>query len=196
MQRREIWDYPIEALREAVINALIHRDYFQTGAEIQIRVYDDRVIITNPGSLPDGITVEELKREHHRSLPRNALLAQVFYYADLLEKWGTGTSRMISLCRKHGIPEPDFSAHSDGFSVTFTKDFYTEERLLALGLSERQINAVRYAKEHGSITNKTYRELTDVTDRTALRDLKALINKNVFKKLDKKGKATVYVLVK
>ncbi|MCX6699402.1 MAG: putative DNA binding domain-containing protein [Methanomicrobiales archaeon] len=111
MQRREIWDYPIEALREAVVNALIHRDYFLTGAEIQIRVYDDRVVITNPGGLPEGITVEELRCEHHRSLPRNALLAQVFYYGELLEKWGTGTSRMIALCRRHGIPEPDFSAH-------------------------------------------------------------------------------------
>ena len=104
MQRKEIWDYPIEALREAVINALIHRDYFQTGAEIQIRVYDDRVVITNPGTLPDGMTVDELKREGHRSMPRNTLLAQVFYYGELLEKWGTGTSRMITLCRNARDP--------------------------------------------------------------------------------------------
>jgi ATP-dependent DNA helicase RecG len=68
MQRREIWDYLIEALREAVVNALLHRDYFQTGAEIQIHVYDDRVVITNPGGLPEGITVNELRREHHRPL--------------------------------------------------------------------------------------------------------------------------------
>ena len=196
MQRKEIWDYPIEALREAVINALIHRDYFQAGQEIQIRVYDDRVVITNPGSLPEGMTVDELKREGHRSLPRNALLAQVFYYGELLEKWGTGTSRMIALCRKHGIPEPEFSAHPDWFSVTFTKDLYTDERLLALGLSDRQVKAVRYVKEHGTITNKEYRELEGVTDRTALRDLKELCDRKIFKKEDKKGKATEYTLVK
>jgi len=196
MQRKEIWDYPIEALREAVINALIHRDYFQAGQEIQIRVYDDRVVITNPGSLPEGMTVDELKREGHRSLPRNALLAQVFYYGELREKWGTGTSRMIALCRKHGIPEPEFSAHPDWFSVTFTKDLYTDERLLALGLSDRQVKAVRYVKEHGTITNKEYRELEGVTDRTALRDLKELCDRKIFKKEDKKGKATEYTLVK
>ena len=157
MQRTEIWDYPIKALREAVINALIHRDYFQTGAEVQIRVYDDRVVITNPGGLPEDMTVDELRREGHRSLPRNTLLAQVFYYGELLEKWGTGTSRMITLCQNHGIPEPEFSAHPDWFSVTFAKDFYTDERLLALGLSDRQVQAMRYVRKQGIITNKAYR---------------------------------------
>ena len=196
MQRREIWDYPIEALREAVINALIHRDYFQAGGEIQIRVYEDHVVITNPGGLPDGITVDELKRERHRSLPRNTLLAQVFYYGELLEKWGTGTSRMIALCREQKILEPEFSSQPDFFTVTFAKDIYTKEHLLALGLSERQIKAVRYVKETGTITNKEYRDMSDVTDRTALRDLKDLIDRNIFIKHDKKGKATEYILVK
>ncbi len=196
MQRTEIWDYPITALREAVINALIHRDYFQTGAEIQIRVYDDRVVITNPGGLTGGMTVDELRQEGHRSLPRNTLLAQVFYYGELLEKWGTGTSRMITLCQNHGIPEPEFSAHPDWFSVTFSKDFYTDERLLALGFSERQVQAVRYVREQGVITNKAYRELTGAIDRTALRDLNDLCMKGIFLKRDKKGRATEYVLVK
>ena len=196
MQRTEIWDYPIKALREAVINALIHRDYFQTGSEIQIRVYDDQIMITNPGGLLEGMTVEELRRKKHRSLPRNALLAQVFYYGELLEKWGTGTSRMITLCREHGIPEPEFSAHPDWFSVTFTKDIYTDERLLAMGLSDRQVKAVKYVREQGIITNKAYRELTGTIDRTALRDLNDLCTKNIFSKRDKKGRATEYVLVK
>ena len=196
MQRTEIWDYPIKALREAVINALIHRDYFQTGSEIQIRFYDDQVMITNPGGLPEGMTVEELRREKHRSLPRNALLAQVFYYGELLEKWGTGTSRMITLCQEHGIPEPEFSAYPDWFGVTFAKDFYTDERLLAMGFSDRQVKAVRYVREQGIITNKAYRELTGAIDRTALRDLNDLCTRGIFSKQDKKGRATEYVLVK
>jgi len=183
-------------LREAVINALIHRDYFQTGAEIQIRVYDDYVVITNPGGLPEGMTVDELRQEGHRSLPRNTLLAQVFYYGELLEKWGTGTSRMITLCQDHGIPEPVFSAHPDWFSVTFAKNFYTDEKLLTLGLSDRQVKAVQFVREQGIITNKTYRDLTGVIDRTALRDLNDLCTRGIFLKQDKKGRATEYVLVK
>lgn len=196
MQRKEIWDYPIEALREAVINALIHRDYFQAGQEIQIRVYDDRVVITNPGSLPEGMTVEELKREGHRSMPRNALLAQVFYYGELLEKWGTGTSRMIALCQKHGIPEPEFSANPDWFGVTFTKDIYTDKRLLALGLSDRQVKAVRYVKEHGSIMNKEYRENSKVSSSVALRELNDLCARGIFIKRGKTGRGTEYILNK
>jgi len=194
MQRTEIWDYPIKALREAVINALIHRDYFQTGAEVQIRVYDDRVVITNPGGLPDGMTVDELRQEGHRSLPRNTLLAQVFYYGELLEKWGTGTSRMITLCQDHGIPEPEFTAHPDWFSVTFAKDFYTDEQLLALGLSDRQVKAVRYVREHGTITNKEYREFSRLSPRAALRELNDICAREIFVKEGTTGRSTVYRL--
>jgi ATP-dependent DNA helicase RecG len=196
MQRTEIWDYPIKALREAVINALIHRDYFQTGSEIQIRVYDDRVVITNPGGLTGGMTVEELRQEGHRSLPRNTLLAQVFYYGELLEKWGTGTSRMISLCQDHGIPEPEFSAHPDWFKVTFAKDFYTDERLLAMGLSDRQVQAVHYARERGAITNKGYRENSKVSTSLALRELNDLCTRGIFMKRGKTGRNTEYLLNK
>jgi ATP-dependent DNA helicase RecG len=196
MQRTEIWDYPIKALREAVINALIHRDYFQTGAEIQIRVYDDHVVITNPGGLPDGMTVDELRQEGHRSLPRNTLLAQVFYYGELLEKWGTGTSRMIMLCQNHGIPEPEFSAHPDWFSVTFAKNFYTDEKLLALGLSDRQLKAVQYVREKGMITNKEYRKNSTVSASVALRELNDLCTRGIFIKIGKTGRSTEYILNK
>jgi ATP-dependent DNA helicase RecG len=78
LQRQEIWEYPLSAVREAILNALIHRDYTSTG-RIQIRVYDDRMVITNPGGLPEGITVSDLLREPHGSLPRNPILAQVCY---------------------------------------------------------------------------------------------------------------------
>ena len=196
MQRKEIWDYPIEALREAVINALIHRDYFPAGAEIHIRVYDERVVITNPGTLPEGITVDELKHEGHPSILRNPLLAQVFYYGELLEKWGTGTSRMIALCRKHGIPEPEFSAKPDSFGVTFSKNFYVNDRLVALGLSERQMKAVQYAKEHGTITNKEFRDLSGVSPRAALRELNDLCMRTIFVRKGTTGRSTVYCLTK
>ncbi|MFA5414295.1 MAG: helix-turn-helix domain-containing protein [Methanoregula sp.] len=196
MQRTEIWDYPIKALREAVINALIHRDYFQTGAEVQIRVYDDRVVITNPGGLPEDMTVDELRQEGHRSLPRNTLLAQVFYYGELLEKWGTGTSRMITLCQNHGIPEPEFSAHPSWFSVTFAKDFYTDDRLLAMGLSDRQVQAVKYVREQGTITNKEYREKSAISESLALRELNDLCSKGIFQKRGKTGRSTEYLLNK
>lgn len=194
MQRREIWDYPLESLREAVINALIHRDYFQTSGDIQIRVYDDRVAISNPGGLPEDMTVEELKREFHRSVLRNPLLAQVFYYANLIEKWGSGTWRMIELCREQGLPEPEFRADPNWFYTIFAKDPYTEERLRQMGLSERQVGAVLYVKEKGSINNKEYQGLTEVSKPTATRDLDGLVKRGIFVKKGRTGRGTRYQL--
>jgi len=86
IHRKDVWDYPLPAIREACINALIHRDYTNP-AEIQIKIYDDHIKFWNPGKLPEGITIEDLKREHV-SRPRNKLLAMVFYYAGLIEKVG------------------------------------------------------------------------------------------------------------
>lgn len=80
IERKDLWDYPIPAIREACINALIHRDYMNP-AEIQIKIYDDHIWFWNPGRLPEGLNVEILKGEHY-SKPRNKLIAMVFYYAD------------------------------------------------------------------------------------------------------------------
>jgi len=109
---------------------------------------------------------------------------------------GTGISRMIALRRKQGIPDPEFSAHPDWFSVTFTEDPYAEERLLALGLSERQVKAVRYTKEKGAITYKTCRELTGISPQATLRELTDLCTREIFMKQGTTGRSTVYVLAK
>lgn len=193
LQRKEVWEYPLEALREAVLNALIHRDYFETSGEVQIRVYDDRVMISNPGALPEGLTVEELRQETHRSILRNPLLAQAFYYASLIEKWGTGTTRMMAMCREHGLPEPEFASEGSWFQVTFRKDPYTEERLRELGISERQIKAVLWVKEKGRITNREYQELNGVSNKTAYLELTYLVKKGMLAR-EGTGKAVRYVL--
>jgi len=111
LARKEVWEYPLDAIREAVINALIHRDYTDT-ADIQIRVYDDELSIWNPGGLPPELSVEQLRQPQHLSRPRNPLLAQAFYYAGYIERWGTGTARILTLCREQGLPEPEFDAGS------------------------------------------------------------------------------------
>jgi ATP-dependent DNA helicase RecG len=194
LRRKEIWDYPLDALREAVINALIHRDYFETSADVQIRVYDDRVWITNPGSLPEDMSVEDLKQEQHASHPRNPLLAQVFYYAELIEKWGSGTWRMAQMCREQGLPEPEFVSTPYRFEVQFNQDPYTENRLRRLGLNERQIKAVKWMKEKESISNREYQQLTGASKPTATRDLEDLVKRTVLVKAGKTGRGTHYVL--
>lgn len=195
LQRREIWDYPLEALREAVINALIHRDYFDPYGEISIRVYDDRVYTWSPGELPPGITVEDLKKSPHDSRLRNPLLAQVFYFAGWIERWGSGTTMIVEFCRQQDLPEPDFRSEKGRFEVIFYKDPYTEERLQEMGLNERQVKAVLRVKERGEIANKEYQEVCRISSRTASRDLADLVDRGIFEQLGTTGRGTSYALM-
>lgn len=193
IQREDIWDYPIPALREAVLNALIHRDYFNIANFILIKVYDDHIWISNPGGLPEGITIDELKKPH-KSYVRNPLIAKTFYLAGFIEQYGSGTVRMTEWMKEAGLPEPEFKEEMGGFSVYFYRDIYTEENLKKIGLNERQVKAVMYVKEKGKITNRAYREIFGITDRMALIDLSDLCTKKIFERIGKTGRKTGYVL--
>jgi len=179
IERREKWEYPLLAVKEGVTNAICHRDY-SSNANVQVRIFDDRLEIWNPGNLPKGLTVEKLK-SRHESKPKNKLIAKCFFLIKYIEHWGTGTNRMIELCLKHGLPEPEFEDIETSFIVTMRKDIYIEEYLRKLGLNERQIKTVKYVKEKKDITRKDYEKLNNVSRRTAIRDLNELINKNILK---------------
>jgi len=191
IQRKDIWDYPIEAIREAVVNALIHKNY-SSAAEIQIRIYDDKIWIWNPGTLPPQLTIDDLKKEHS-SYPRNPLVANAFYLAGLIERWGSGTKRIIDLCKAQGLPEPEYKEEMGGFSVYFYKDIYTEESLREIGLNERQIKAVMYVKEKGKITNREYQQLNTVSNKTAYLELSNITKKGIFA-VEGRGKTVIYIL--
>ncbi len=188
--RKEELEYPEEALREAIINAVIHRDYI--GAHTQLKIYPDKLILWNEGPLPKDIKIDDLKKSHP-SRPRNELLADIFFKAGLIETWGRGTIKITNECKKAKLPEPEFKEEFGGFSVYFYKDIYSEEKLRKMGLNDRQIKAVRYLKERGRITNKEYREMTGLSDEGARIDLNELVKKGVL--LTKgRGRKAHYVL--
>lgn len=192
IHRRDILEYPYEALREAIINALIHRDYWGT-SHIQIRVYSDRLVIMNEGSLPPEVPVEKLKT-HHLSKPRNKLLAEVFYYAGFIEAWGRGTLMMVDKCVEQGLPEPDFIEDHGVMNVIFYKDKWAEEHLRKIGLNERQIKAVMFIKEKGMITNKNYTNLNNISRQSATRDLAELVSKKIIKLIGEGKRGSYYIL--
>jgi len=189
--RKESLEYPEEALREAIINAVIHRDYI--GPHTQLKIYQDKIILWNVGELSSKLKVEELKK-NHSSYPRNEILADVFFKAGLIEAWGRGTIKIIDECKKAGLPEPEFKEEFGGLSVYFYKDIYTEENLRKMGLTERQIMAVMYVKEKGTISNSEYVEIARISKPTATRDLSTLTEKGIFEKLGVTGKGTIYKL--
>ena len=119
IHRREKLEYPYLALREAILNAIIHRNYLTTSA-IQIRIYQNKLIIMNEGILPDEIKIEDLK-SNHLSKPRNTLLADVFYKSGFIESWGRGTLKIVAECLNENLPEPEFENKGHLFSVTFLK---------------------------------------------------------------------------
>lgn len=193
LHREEELEYPEVALREAIVNAIVHRDY--SAVHTQFKVYPDHLSIWNNGELTQRLTVEKLKKKHS-SFPRNELVADVFYKAAYIEAWGHGTVKMVDECKKAGLPEPNFEEESGGMLVTFRKDVLTEEYLQKMDLNERQIKAVLFIKEKGSIVSSVYQRINATTSKTATRDLVDLVTKGI---LENKGGATrgaIYMLKK
>ncbi len=193
-QRREvIWEYPLEAVREAVINAVCHRDYLSTG-HIQVRLHDDRLQIWNPGGLPAPLTPADLLRDHD-SIPRNPRIAAAFF-AGLVEQWGIGTIRMAAALAEAGHPEPEFDAKTAGrFRVILREEPVIKARLHEMGLNNRQLQLIAYVREHGKITIRAYRELTGLSDEAARKEIAGLLDLGILEQVGG-GRSTAYVLKK
>jgi ATP-dependent DNA helicase RecG len=173
--RVETYEYPKEAVREALHNAVAHKDY--TGATpIQISVYKDKIMIWNFGQLPENWTIETLQKKHS-SVPHNPDISNAFFRIGYIEAWGRGIKKMNEHCAETGLPQPLYYYESSGFWVEFRKDIYFPEYLKELGLNERQIKAVLYVKEKGKITNSKYQEISNCSRATATRDLTELTQK-------------------
>lgn len=137
LERQDQPVYPPLALREALVNALCHRDYVIPGGAVNVAIFDDRLEIISTGLLPAGITVADLKREHV-SRPRNPLIAEVFYRRGLIERWGRGTQKIVELCLAAGQPEPEFEEQVGCVVVRFRPSCYVPPLRVSHDLSERQ----------------------------------------------------------
>ena len=125
-KREEHLEVPSEALREALINALCHRQYEKYNLTIGIAIYDDRIEIENPGIFPPQITLANIK-ESHGSYPYNPLIAEVLYKTSYLESWGSGVKRIVDACRKQNVPDPEWSLRGGFVTVTFWRGTQTSD---------------------------------------------------------------------
>ncbi len=195
-KREDYPTYSIEALREAVINAVVHRDYSKTGESIRIFYYSNRIEVHNPGQLLPGITIEQMERGEVVSKLRNQVLANLLRdIPGYMERIGSGIRFMILETQRLGIPRPQFKEQYE-FVVTFYQDetpqvsFPPEKREpeitkvipdpiliqeTPLEAEQRKVMAMKYVQQHGFITNRQYRVLTGISEATALRDLEALV---------------------
>ena len=137
LERQDVPLYPPLALREALVNAICHRDYTIAGGAIFVAIYDDRLEVTSLGLLPPGVTVADLKRDHSSRL-RNPLIAGVFYRRGLIEQWGRGTQKIVDWCVAAGQPEPEFEEQAGAVVVRFRPSGYHPPLRVGQDLSERQ----------------------------------------------------------
>jgi ATP-dependent DNA helicase RecG len=186
------YEIPRDVVREAVVNAVVHRDY-TANAAVQVSVFADRLEVRNPGHLLPPLTPESL-RGPHPSVLRNPRIAEALFLARYIEKYGTGTLMMIRESREHALPEPGFQQQASEFATTVWRDWLTEEVMARLGLNERQRQAVSLVQKHGRVTNRDVKVAAGVADRTVLRDLDDLVAKRVLKRRGTTGRSAYYVL--
>jgi len=192
ISRIEIFEYPKEAVREALLNAISHKDYSR-GFPIQISVYEDKLMIWNSGELPENWNVQRLLKKHS-SNPFNPDIANAFFRSGYIESWGRGTIKILNKCKDAGLPEPIFTYEPFDFWIEFRKDIYNEKYLKSLGINDRQISAVLFTKEHKKITNKDYQSINTCSRNTASNDLVDLVKRNIFIDSGQKGAGAYYKL--
>jgi ATP-dependent DNA helicase RecG len=187
--------YPDDVLREALVNAVAHRDYGVRGDSIRILVFSDRIEVYSPGKLPGHVTVENIVRER---FSRNPVIVQVLADLGYIERLGYGIDRMLRLLENAGQPAPHFEETAGGFQVTLHRQTEAPtvpvSRWAQLDLSPRQRLALQYAVDHRRITNREYQTLCpDVSPETIRRDLSDLVHKDILLQVGRK-RATYYIL--
>lgn len=192
--RVETLEYPEAALREAILNSIVHCDY-SIPAHITLSIFNDRISLWNAGTLLEPLKIEMLKT-NHPSLRRNPLIANVFFRAAYIEAWGRGTLAMIDETNKAGFPVPKFMEYAGGFELTFyRKENRKKIELLASDFHPRdkQIHALEYLTDNIWITNEIYQQLNQCSRNIATKDLQELLAQKLILR-EGKGRYSKYKL--
>ena len=200
VQRKNVLEIPEDALRESVINAACHRDYFEEGANVMVEIYDDRVVITNPGGLPKGISLDDLGT---MSVTRNPFIADMLYRAEYNEKMGTGIKKVRDLMEDAGLEAPAFTS-TGFFTVTFKRPQLhipsiekTPEDLplkLPAGLTDNEVMICKIMSGNDSITVAEISRRMGVSKSTAERIVRSLIERGIIERVGPNKSGTWKVL--
>lgn len=193
LRREDRLAYPLPAVREAVVNALAHRDYAAFDGGVSAAVFDDRIEVWNSGRLPDNMTVEDL-RAPHPSRPVNPDIAQVCFLYGLMERWGIGTQKIIRACVDSGLPEPEWRVDRNGVTLTMRLGEAGRPAPPAGELNLRQVGALRQVRPGQQVKVPDYLKLVagEIKDRQARTDLTQLTEAGYFRRVGA-GPGTVYV---
>lgn len=185
--RTDAYELPTEAIREAIVNAVTHRNFLDRAC-VQVAVYDDRVEITSPGMLYGGLTIEQIKEGGSKI--RNRCIAEVFSRMRIIESWGTGIKRMFSSCREYGIREPELLEIGDSFRVNLYRPSYnavhqsspksspksspndvnlTQQKIIEMILTNPKVTQAAMAKELDVTVRAIKKSIKELSDRGILK---------------------------
>ena len=193
LQRTDTYELPEAALREALTNALIHRDYTNQGRDIKVGIYDDIVNIVSPGGFPSTLTADGLREG--RSEIRNRVIARVFKELGYIEQWGTGLQRIKKTCLDHGLQEPRIREISDSVDIEFQRPRVSGisevpdtagYRRIPPNTNQQESVILKQLDQNGIITAAQVMHLLSVKERRAREILKQLSEKHL---LEKRGSA-------
>ena len=200
---QDLPEYPLEALREALVNAVVHRDYskFAVGTQVQVRIHPDRIEIQNPGGLHGPVTIDRLGEPGVQSA-RNALLARMLEELGPMENRGSGIQTMLKAMRQAHLAPPRFEDRGTLFKVTFLNHTLLSDEVLAWlqqyasdpGLNDRQRYALAYLKVEGNrLVSRDYQMLNNVDPIVASRELRGLVEAGLLEPFGSRG-GTYYQL--
>lgn len=172
VRRTDRWVFPLAAVREAVVNAVVHADYSQRGAPIRISVFDDRLEVESPGLLPFGLTVEDIRKGVSKL--RNRVIGRVFRELGLIEQWGSGIQRMIGACEEAGLEPPHLEEVGTHFRVIL---FAVRRRAPVLGELERRI--IEALQKEGGLRTRELALAIRRTERATRSRLIALVERGL-----------------
>ncbi|MDR1593390.1 MAG: putative DNA binding domain-containing protein [Prevotellaceae bacterium] len=198
LQRIPVWEYPEAALREAIMNAIIHRDY-GSNTFFVIKVFDDNMEIWNEGELMEPLDIKSLKKQHLSRL-RNKLIANIFYRSGYVESWGRGTLKMLEDARAGEYKEPEFENFEGGILVRFERKLLKKETF-ETKQSISDIYKIKYAddilkmiKENPMITNKEMSQKLSMSDRNVRRILIELVEAKIIDRIGSKRAGTWVII--
>ena len=187
LERHDQPGYALFALREGLVNAIVHRDYAVLGGDVRVEIFPNHLVIRNPGRLPDGWTTENLRREHVSHL-RNPDIAGVFHWRGLMEKLGKGAGELMAVCKALRAKAPEWKAQKNVVSLTL---FRAPEPENSVELPDRQTEFLRDTRPGASFKAGDYMQATGRSERQSRRDLGELESLGFIERRGK-GPATRY----
>ncbi len=198
-KRKNVPDFPIEVLREAVLNAIVHRDYEIAGAKSSLEIDDEKIVVKSPGAPLPSISLEQLNTFTAPSISRNPVIAYVFNLMNYVEETGFGMKSMRSLGETYKLPLPEYAFEEPFLTLTFPRNFEAVKKVShhpeLAELNEEELEGYEYIKLKGTVTRKQYQDAFEIeSDKKAERHLRKMTELNLIRRIGS-GRSVYYEII-